>query len=82
MDFKDKNYDYNNIKNQGTGSLEKFDDCKIILYPFDKYQIKIKLTPSNEFIGIIEIKVNKEFLSHKQKITSQGFLDVEEFYKE
>jgi len=82
MDFKDKDYDYNNIKNQGTGSHEKFDDSKIILYPFDKYQIKIKLSPSNEFIGIVEVKINKDFLSHKQKITSQGFLDVEEYYQE
>ena len=82
MDFKDKDYDYNNIKNQGTGSHEKLDDYEIIIYPFDKYQIKIKLSPSNEFIGIVEVKVNKEFLSHRQKITSQGFLDVEEFYQE
>ena len=82
MDFKDKDYDYNNIKNQGTGSYEKLDDYKTILYPFDKYQIKIKLSPSNEFIGIVEVKINKEFLSHKQKITSQGFLDVEEYYQE
>jgi hypothetical protein len=82
MDLKEKKYDYDNLKNQGTGSHEALGDCKIILYPFDKYQIKIKLTPSNEFIGIVEVKVNKEFLSHKQKITSQGFLDVEEFYQE
>jgi len=83
MDFKDKDYDYNNIKNQGTGgSHEELDDYKTILYPFDKYQIKIKLSPSNEFIGIVEVKINKEFLSHKQKITSQGFLDVEEYYQE
>ncbi len=82
MDLKEKNYNYDNLKKQGTGSHERVDDYKIILYPFDKYQIKIKLTPSNEFIGIVEVKVNKEFLSHKQKITSQGFLDVEEFYRE
>jgi len=31
MDFKDKDYDYNNIKNQGTGSHEKLDDDKIII---------------------------------------------------
>jgi predicted component of type VI protein secretion system len=82
MDLKEKNYDYDNLKKQGTGSHERVDDYKIILYPFDKYQIKIKLSPSNEFIGIVEVKINKEFLSHKQKITSQGFLDVEEFYRE
>jgi hypothetical protein len=82
MDFQEKDYDYDNLKNQGTGIHERFYDYKIILYPFDKYQIKIKLTHSNEFIGIVEVKVNKEFLSHKQKITSQGFLNVEEFYRE
>jgi hypothetical protein len=82
MDFQEKDYDYDNLKNQGTGIHERLDDYKIILYPFDKYQIKIKLTHSNEFIGIVEVKVNKEFLSHKQKITSQGFLNVEEFYRE
>ncbi|GAI43482.1 unnamed protein product, partial [marine sediment metagenome] len=52
------------------------------LYPFDKYLITIKLSPSNEFIGIVEIKVNKDFLSYKQKLPPKGFHDVEEFYKE
>jgi len=80
MGLQEKDYDYDNLKNQGTGSHKELDEYKIILYPFDKYQIKIKLTPSNEFIGIIEVKINKEFLSHKQKITSEGFHDVDEFY--
>ena len=70
------------FKNQGTGSHEDFEDHKIIIYPFDKYQIKIKLTRANEFIEIMEIKVNKEFLSYKQKLTSQGFIDVHEDYPE
>jgi hypothetical protein len=82
MDLQKNDYDYDNLKNRGTGSHEGLDKYKIILYPFDKYQIKIKLTPFNEFIGIIEVKVNKEFLSYKQKITSQGFHDVDEFYRE
>ena len=82
MNFQKKDYNYGNFRNQGTGGYDLPDDYKIIIYPFDKYEIKIKLTPSNEFIGIIEIKVNKEFLSHKQKITSKGFHDVDEFYLE
>ncbi|MBL7135471.1 MAG: hypothetical protein ISS81_02620 [Candidatus Marinimicrobia bacterium] len=82
MDLQEKDYDYDNLRKQGTGSLEVFDDYKIILYPFDKYQIKIKLTPSNEFIGIIEVKVNKGFLSYKQKISTKGYHDVDEFYRE
>jgi len=82
MDLHEKDYDYDSLRKQGTGSLEVFDDYKIILYPFDKYQIKIKLTPANEFIGIIEVKINKEFLSYKQKISTKGYHDVDEFYRE
>jgi len=82
MDLHEKDYDYNNFKNQGTGSHDEPEGYKTILYTFDKYQIEIKLTPTNEFIGIIGVKINKEFLSHKQKITSQGFHDVDEFYPE
>lgn len=82
MDLDIKDFDYEKLKNKGTGGHEEPDDYKIIDYPFDRYQIKVKLTPTNEFIGIIEVKINKDFLSHKQKITSQGFHDVDEFYPE
>ncbi len=82
MDPYSKDYDYDKLKNQGTGSHDEPSDYKTILYPFDKYQITVKLTPANEFIGIAEVKINKEFLSHKQKITPQGFHDVDEFYRE
>ena len=82
MDLYTEDYDYDKLKNRGTGSHDEPDDYKIIPYTFDKYQIKIKLTPSNEFIGIIEVKINKEFLSYKQKITPKGYHDVDEFYRE
>lgn len=85
MDSDMKDYDYSNLKNQGTGSHklpEESEEYKIITYPFDKYQVKIKLTQDNEFVEIIEIKINKEFLSYKQKISSLGYHDVDEFYRE
>ena len=80
MDSDD--YEINHFKNRGTGSHEDFEEYRIITYPFDKYEIKIKLTSSNEFIGIVEVKINKEFLLHKQKIVSKGYIDVDEFYRE
>lgn len=70
------------FKNRGTGSHEDLGDYKIITYPFDKYQIKLKLTPDNKFIEIIEVQINKDFLSYTQKRTPLGFHDVEEFYRE
>jgi len=70
------------FENQGTGSHDMPRDYKIISVPFDKYEVTIKLSPNNEFIEILEVKVNKDFLSYKQKMISKGFHDVEEFYKE
>ncbi|GAI01699.1 unnamed protein product [marine sediment metagenome] len=80
--LSDKNFDYDRLRNRSTGSHEVPKDYKIVVYPFDKYLITIKLSPNNEFIGIVEIKVNKDFLSYKQKLPPKGFHDVEEFYKE
>lgn len=82
MDSYLKRLDYNKVKKQGTGSHHPPDNFKTIIYPFDKYQIKIRLTHANEFIEIMEVEVNKEFLSYKQKLTSQGFVDVNEDYPE
>lgn len=78
---------YNLLKNvgspvTGTGSHEKFDNYKIITYPVGKYEIKVKLSLTNEFIGVVEVKVNQSFLSYKEKVTPKGYHDVEEFYRE
>lgn len=73
---------YEEFIKEGTGSHSDVETFKIIEYPFNQYKIKIKLTPSDEFIGIIEVEINKEFLSHKQKIAIQDYHDVEDFYKE
>jgi hypothetical protein len=82
MDLYENEYDYDTLKDQGTGSHAESNDYKIIVYPFDRFHIKIKLTPSNEFIGIVEVGINKDFLSYKQKIASSGEHDVDEFYRE
>jgi len=74
--------DYSKIKNTGTGSHEKYEDYQIIPYNFDKYVVKVKLSLKNEFIGIVEIKLNKDFLSQQQKISASDYHDVEEFYQD
>ena len=79
MDLK---YEYDPFQDEGTGTTKDIGHYKFINYPFDKYEIKIKLSDDNKFLGIIEIKINKEFLSHKQKTISKGFHDVDDFYQE
>lgn len=79
------NIDYEELKKQGTGSHDLLADSRIVDVPFDKYIIKIRLSSTNEFLGIEEVKVNKEFLSYSQQLTalsSQGYHDVEEYYQE
>jgi len=78
---KKLDFDYRVLKKKGTGGLVS-EEFKEIVYPFGKYEIKVRLSLNNEFRGITEVKINKEFLSFKQKISSKGFHDVEEFYKE
>lgn len=82
MTIEETKLDYSDLSQQGTGSHEVNEEYKIVTYPFDKYEIKVKLTLSDEFVGITEVKVNKEFLSHKQKAVSSGFHDVEELYED
>ncbi|MGD0781026.1 MAG: hypothetical protein ABR954_09680 [Dehalococcoidales bacterium] len=82
MELNVDKYDYTTFTQDATGKTGKMEDYKIISYPFGKYEIKIKVTNNNEFIGIVELGVNKDFLSQEQKIGLKGSHDVDEFYKE
>ena len=68
------------LKKDGTGDRQV--EYKEIVYPFDKYEVKIKLTLDNKFVEIVEIKVNKEFLRYKQKRSKRGYHDVDEYYRD
>jgi len=79
-----KKTSYDQLKTKGTGDIiiGKAKGHNHIVYPFGKYEVTVELSPDNKFIGISEIKVNKDFRSYKQRIVSKGFHDVDEFYKE
>lgn len=55
-------------------------ETKTIIYPLGPYEITIELSPDDQFIGITRIRLNKDFLSYKQKTMPKGYHDVEEFY--
>lgn len=79
---KDTSYEEEEEEAEATGSSTEEQEYKIREYPFGKYQIKLKLSLTNEFIDILEVKINKGFLSYKQKATTKGYHDVDEFYPE
>lgn len=67
---------YQDYDATGSPTARKY---KIVVYPFEQYELKLKLTPNNEFIEVLEIKLNKDFLSHKQKMSSLNYFNVEEY---
>lgn len=82
MELESNQYDYGSFTNQGTGSHGEIQDFKIISYPLGRYEIKIKLSLTNEFIEIMEVGINKDFMNQKQKTSIKGYHDVDKFYLE
>lgn len=72
------NFNYKGLIENGTGSHDEKDIYKINIIKFDIYEVKVKLSLTNEFISIEEVKVNKDFLSYKQKFDSIGVIDFDD----
>lgn len=64
---------------EATGSREEIKSNKFIKYPFDRYIITIELSPNNEFIGITQITLNKDFRSYLEKIKTEKILNIEDY---
>ena len=73
--------DYAELTSGGTGSADETTELKTIIYPFDKYEVTIVLNSKNEFVEIAEIKINKDFLSYKQRGRLRSLPDEGEFYE-
>ena len=69
------------IVDNDTGSHD-FKDSKVMVYPFGRYDTLLRLTLNDKFIEVLEVKINKDFLSHTQKIASLRNQDVHEYYEE
>jgi hypothetical protein len=68
--------------NTPTGSHENFVESKTIDYPFHQFIVKIQINESNQFLGITEISINKEFINYKLSSMHKEYHDVDEFYKD
>lgn len=82
MNLFDEEYFLEDLKNRGTGGDKFFDEVEIRHCFFDKYEIDVILSSSKKFLGIRDITINKDFLSHEQKMHSQGYYDDSEYYQE
>ena len=74
---------YENLRKEGTGAHteETRTNTKVIGYPFGRYNIKVQLSESNEFLGIKEIELMRNFLTSKQETSFVGKeLDLKKIY--
>ena len=70
------------IRSKGTGGYELLEGIEIVPFEFDRFIVDVVLSSSERFLGIKDIKMNKDFLSHEQKMHSQGYYDDSEFYQQ
>lgn len=67
-------------RNIGTGSDSS--EYVTVLYPFEMFEIIVKLTLDGKFVGIEEIRINKDFRSYKNKTPQSIFAHVDELPSE
>lgn len=65
---------------QSTGSEEI--TSHLVTCPFDRFEVKVKLGPSNEFLGVASVAVSKDFLSFKQRLSRPKLIDIDALYEE
>lgn len=79
MDSTDSSSIEKIFQDKGTGS-DKLKIIKTINYPIGPYEVFVELDEDNKFIGIKEIKINKDFRKFYQRMP-KGFHDVKKYYE-
>ena len=65
-------------KNRDTGTGSDSNEFILITYPFEKYEIVVKLSPDRKFLGIDEVRINKDFRSYRQQTSQEVFATADE----
>ena len=81
MDFNEKKLNNTNINHANTGVMvpERY---MLKKYKFGKYIIIIKLSESNEFLGIEEVEETINFMTYKDIIKSKKSFRIKEYKPE
>jgi hypothetical protein len=55
---------------------------KLVVVPYGGCEVVVCLTEDNRFVGIRELRIKRDFLTPEQRVSTSGYLDVEEFYRD
>ena len=64
-----------------TGDDSSRRKSRTVVVPYLNYEIVVRLTEDDRFIGVEELRIKKDFLSQAQRIANTGVFDVDEFYQ-
>lgn len=66
----------------GTGSLQQNPATRLIVCPFEQYEVVFAVTDDNQVVGVVEVHERKDFRSVQQKIASAGHFNIEQYINE
>jgi hypothetical protein len=66
----------------GIATGNGLDEFVSVTYCFQKYEIIMKLTTDGKFVGIEEVRINKDFRTFKQQTPQEIFKHIEELPSE
>lgn len=65
-----------------TGGQAMAPSTRLVKCVLGRFEVTVILSGSNEFLGIKEIAVQKDFRSHEQRLAGSRVHEVDEYYKE
>jgi SepF-like predicted cell division protein (DUF552 family) len=71
----------NRLLAQGTGSRSAASIARVMVVELDQYEVVIALTEDDKVVGVVEVRVKKDFRNIQQRIGSTGYIDVNQFVK-
>ena len=78
--INDKETHIHHLKLEFTGSKSR--DEYIRLYPFGRYVIAVRLSGDGKFLGIEEVRIDRDFRSYEQKIPEKAFRNIGDYVPE
>lgn len=73
---------YSELIKAGTGAGVQPTNMRIVEQPIGNFVVKIALSPTNAFLGVVEVSSHSDFRSPTQRHQAPNYHDVESFYKE
>ena len=71
-----------NLSSTSTASPVNPQLHKLAAVPCGHCEVIVCLTEDGRFLGVSEVRVNRDFLSPEQRVASSGNLDVDKVYQE